>query len=204
MVPKNSNSFYINNSLNFENKGWIKAEDIKSSFFFYLYENTILEEVNKVSCIFKILNGIHKNKIVKIDFNYFGQRAYCKKYKERSSASLFVKDSFLYFLNTKVKLVEPLIIPKGSYNIIYPDRPRNTLPLNYFYSKNGSKFASTWFPISKTENIESIYLHLGTYSKGCLTVDYNSKINTKSWDILYLYLINSYLNKNVLGMINIY
>lgn len=173
---------FVKNSLNSFDRGWIKAKDIHSSLSVYVCENIPLE---KVGDHFLVLAGKNKNRHIKLENNFFGQKSFFNEKAQGMLAALIIRGTSLKFMSFSLELVEEPKITKGKYYIVYPDRPRKNTPEKYFF-RNGSKFASTWFPILD-ENFEfATYLHTGTYSKGCLTVKIES-----NWDNLYNYLIHS-------------
>lgn len=198
MVSTNSSTHLVKNSLNICDRGWIKATDIRSDKFFYVCENTQLKKNAKES-LFDITSGKHIGKTVTLSKNYFGLEAYCKSQIFSQKANLLIENDKLFFEEKILNLLPTNNLPKGKYKIAYPDRQRTNLPERYFSSK-GTMFASTWFPIIDSSGLEKSHLHIGTYSKGCLTVNFNSQSDLlSSWNDLYHYLINSNYNQNYLG-----
>lgn len=179
------NRLQVKNTLNYINKGWLEVIDCLTTNSIYLAENTFLFPIKKN--IYEVISGEHKNKTV-----FISEKRNIQNTKETNiSASIYINGDELYFKNDKLKLTNAPTLIKEQYQISYPDRPRENISKEYILSKSGSIFASTWFPISKSDNLIISHIHLGTYSEGCITVDFNNN-SSESWNKLYYYLINSY------------
>lgn len=75
-----------------------------------------------------------------------------------------------------------------------PDYPHfSKIPSKYLNeAKNGSRFATTWFPLFTTDGrFCDQYLHFGTYSEGCLTFNGSGQ----EWEFLYFSLLTNRLNR---------
>jgi hypothetical protein len=196
-------TFVVKNTLNIQDKGWIECKDMATGGSISLCENTELKLLDERSGIFKVKYGKYQNRVVKPSLNFIKEMAFEKfKGEPNQTAALLVKEGCLFFLSTRVKLVQPINISSGYYQILLPDRPRIHIPQIYYYSLSGSAFASTWFPLIQ-KNKEPFYLHLGSYSRGCLTVDYNSNQNINIWNKLYYYLISAKSHTGQLGILHV-
>ncbi len=79
-------------------------------------------------------------------------------------------------------------IPKGKYCLLIPDYPQFV----DWYLKH-SKYVRIWFRIGYTGNK---YMHMGTFSKGCVTV-----IEKEKWTSIVLYLIHRRTTNKCIGSI---
>lgn len=199
MVQKNNETRILGNSLNILDKGWIIVFDYLSKRPIYICHNTQVKTIDKKLSLYQIQSGYNLEKKIFINNNYLSNLV--DSFNRIEPADIEVSKNTLLFKKYNIKLTQDCMIKKGEYFIGYPDRPRLNTPINYIYSKKGSKFSSTWFPIIDWNKEIISYLHLGTYSLGCLTIDFNEGKAGKIWSDLYLYLIYSKLNTFCLGKI---
>lgn len=198
-MDSNHKSQLVSGLLNAFDRGWVKAIDQSSHKIIYLCENTLVKSLLPADDVFIIVSGSNKGRKVKIQQNFFGKVPVLSLVREFVPAHLLIDSNFLFYNNHSLKLINPITLTRGSYDIGYPDIPRHIVVSKYHNHKKGTTFAGTWFPILNAEG--NVYIHLGTYNLGCITIDYLDS-NTV-WDDLYMYLISSHTTGNIAGVLEI-
>lgn len=205
--------FYIvTNVLDTISKGWvdIEFEDSSKAKICYATKVRLIRRDLKYEYI-SILEGRYTDMRGKIGYKIPGDKnklSYLTKNqisRKPTNLILDAKKSLLKIDSVgEFKIVSDKdILAKGRYYIKIPDYPHTDKISKEYLDENqgGSRFSETWFGIeSKTLNVSDSYLHYGKFSKGCLTVLFKDKKNeTKIWNKIYLYLMNSRFNNHLIG-----
>ncbi|KKP66101.1 MAG: hypothetical protein UR68_C0032G0013 [Candidatus Roizmanbacteria bacterium GW2011_GWA2_35_19] len=199
--------FCINDVLDREHSGWLNGlteDEIKTPL---CYKTKVsLNNKNPNGEIIRVEEGIHKEKILTLPYKYKDKKTNISYLSTELPAS---KISLKLFRNKKILFVENVgkfnvevdkKIVKGKYNLLIPERPiLKILNPEYFSEKiGGSRFVETWFRmISEKGKQEDIFLHYGSYSKGCVTVLNNRSFSV--WNKIYLTLMSCRLNNKYLA-----
>ncbi len=203
-AEKQKQNFYIEDVLDREHAGWLEGltqDGIKVPLC-YKTKVTLLDETGKAQNI-KVEEGEHKGTILSIPFRYRDKDAavsYLSKNREKNKRSLILhktKNTLEIITIGMFKVeISPDII-SGIYKLQIPTRPIKK-PLNPdYYNENvgGSRFVETWFRLTPTKGVlKDVFLHYGSYSKGCIAVINNKEFSV--WNKIYLILMESRLDDN--------
>jgi len=207
-----NNYFYIDDVLDRQHCGWLEGltEDEIPVPLCYKTRVILLDEGKRGQTI-KVKEGTHKGTILTIPYKYQDRDAvisFLSKSRsiKKTSLNLNTKTKILYIKNIgsfPVKISSSIKL--GTYSLQIPIRPiKKIFNPDYFDEKNGgSRFVQTWFRLIPTEGIlEDIFLHYGSFSKGCITVLSNKKLSV--WNKIYLALTQSRVNDAYVSSLRIY
>ncbi|TAL72363.1 MAG: hypothetical protein EPN88_04925 [Bacteroidetes bacterium] len=203
--------FYVANVIDSLNKGWLKAtiEEQGEVYIPFSTKVDLLESMNDFEKIY-ILEGYYKGSTAIIPYMLrHGKSHYSylnSRMRLRSGPTIRIKGERLFFGQYLFKvMIDRTVLNKKKYSIKFPVRTSKILPKDYLdETKGGSRFAETWFPIQADDDLyPEKYLHLGSISKGCITVEYNPRDRSNLWNVLYLKLMRSRLNDINLGYLAI-
>jgi len=197
--------YKLDNLLDQFNKGWIKVTTNDGRLINLPYSTQVTRSKN----LFKVVDGFHKN----IKFGLSDKQIGLYIRKQTTSMS---KINLTLHLSSKILevpkvgrfkiLFEKEKIQLGTYKLLIPFYPHDKNPKIHSDEKSGgSRFASTWFQLSNPKFVlKDTFLHLGTYSEGCLTFPYTKNGNSgKNWYKLYFTLINSRVDSHSLSFLNV-
>lgn len=105
----------------------------------------------------------------------------------------------------KIVLYKKFITHK-KYRIMIPFYKHTKIPKIYLdESKNGSRFAETWFQLNSVKcEVTDSFIHFGTYSKGCITIPKSKgKYAETNWNKIYSVLMNSRIDSSTLAWLKI-
>lgn len=203
------NKFVVKDVLDAGRKGWLKLNSYEGYDIYLPYTTQVrILESNEHFQKIKVLEGEWEGSTVSIPYKHMDTR-YTIQYIDKF---LFKKGLRLMLdLDKKVLLVEGIgainvavdkrFLKKGCYEIRLPHVPVTRIPRKYLYeSQGGSRFAESWFQIvPKSDLAKDIYIHFGTYSKGCITVLKNQ--DKSVWTELYLHLLAHRKKLGCIGML---
>lgn len=141
---------------------------------------------------FTILEGRNKDKNIKLKLpkncdtrfvNDIKRKKGCFITYNKSKEHIKIKGIAKYF---QIVMDYSKVLPSGKYNIEILDRPHDLHGWDDDYLKM-TKYAKSWFRINTKKG--GYYLHFGTRSEGCITVDGEVPGNGDNWNKIYNYLI---------------
>lgn len=207
-MTKKSIAYLSNEVCNAKDKGWLSIT--KSMLLPFTTKVAILETHSNSQTV-EILEGVYNGTITKVkhanskaNTHYFTTDSV-----PRSKAKILLRTKTKELVvNGKIKIHSlefPEHIQKGLYKVLLPSNEKHNLPSTYFNEmRGGSRFASTWFqfvPTTRPSIYESQqFIHLGSYSTGCITVKYTaSKHSGGDWQHIYYELLQCRDGDGVLG-----
>lgn len=167
--------------------GW-ETFYLKDGTKIHLCYSTRLKLIEKT---YEILEGKYRGQLVDIkDFSLLDDFSYLESIK---SCTYVQKENLLILPDkTAIKTVkQSSLIPTGEYFIGLPIAPERKLTKKLYMNeaKKGSRFASTWFPLIKSNGKTThFYIHLGKFSNGCITVEF--PLCSSKWTDLFTYLLS--------------
>jgi hypothetical protein len=192
----------VRNTQNPFNKGWIKAKS--NGYDIYLSDGTILEKLSKDDYL--VLAGLHKGQVATLMENYWGEKV-AKRVKNTNISkpiNIILNKNSIIYNNVRLPLIKNLTIDSEKYRYIgYPDKPRFSLMRYYETRVSNSQFFSTWFPVYDSDGQLQSHLHVGTYSKGCLTIDINYQDVGFAWATMYRAFVSNFTSSDYCGVITI-
>lgn len=206
-AKKKNNIFYVEDVLDRKHSGWLEGltSDEIATTLCYKTKVSLLSE-SKNNQIIKVEEGGHKDAVLTIPFKYQDKDAavsYLSRNRENRKFSLVLNKNKKTLEIKTIGLFPVEVSPdiaEGIYTLQIPIRPiKKTFNPDYYdESIGGSRFVQTWFRlIPKKGVLNDIFLHYGSYSKGCITV-----INSKEfpvWNKIYLTLMQSRLDDKYLA-----
>jgi hypothetical protein len=204
--------YYLDNISDGYHKGWlevnlINGENIELPF------GVLLERISTARKheLARVLEGNYKNSIVQLPYNKLGNTntsflsevtTNCKKL----SVVLDISSKELIINELKYSVIfDPNYLISDNYDILTPDfRHSSKSRTEYIDEKRGgSRFAESWFKlISSSDNINnSMYLHYGKYSNGCITFSHDQGGN--SWSKIVSSFSRSRYSPGIIAKLNI-
>lgn len=183
-------------------KGWLMAKiEGKDTLLHYGLRLKILD-ANKSYQKILILEGRYEGLVAEIPYfikDKTGYVSYIDELKDKYKP-LTLKYDFKRSVIIIDRLGEFSAILFGGFKpgettyLELPDFPHtDKLPKEYTdESIGGSRFAETWFRIiSSNKILVDSYLHFGRVSKGCLTIEYERRLNNMNiWSDIYFHLMS--------------
>lgn len=174
--------------------GWAPAKLWDGTDIFLPYSTMIHSQEDT----HRPLEGRYRGQNIKISPQFLEQQDYQSR---RGDDIVFNPDTNVLILPIgKFKTVpQSTKITAGKYYILLPDYPNLKLTKkDYLNERNGgSKFASTWFRLVTADGrLTRSYMHLGTKSDGCITIQYPDVLN--GWSNIYDYLLTGRLQNSIL------
>jgi hypothetical protein len=198
-------TYKLDNLLDLHNKGWIRVNTKDGRLIDLPYST----QITKLKNSFNIIDGFYKNTEIELSSKQVG--LYVRKQTTQASKIGIALHSSIKTLEIpKIGKFQILFekdkIPLGRYKILIPFYPHDKNPKIHSNEEHGgSRFASTWFQLTNSKFVlKDTFLHLGTYSEGCLTIPYvKGKNSGKNWNKLYFALINSRIDNHSLAYLNV-
>ncbi|OGM76132.1 hypothetical protein A2210_02885 [Candidatus Woesebacteria bacterium RIFOXYA1_FULL_40_18] len=169
----------------------VLIKNLKDGQLIRVEENNIRGEIVKIPFLFSNF-GQHQSYLSKNKINYSKLRLKLRK-----------KDGLLLLGDKKYRCVVDENITNGDYLIKFPLPKLNLDPKLTNETSGGSRFANTWFPITRRDDRSmGRFLHFGSFSKGCITVRFDEDMNS-IWSEIYLKIILARMNNNTLASLRV-